>query len=181
MPVEAVSIAKLQRSSWRENETMSPMLAALDEQAMIESWHQAIVRPPLAHFRVLVATEPVGPTEPHGAQGQRQQQTIKGFAAIGPGGDPDVAPTDAEVAEFCVPASRDATGEHADRLLNAVVDTMRADGYRRALWWIASTDDGLRSWLVSAGWDADGAHREIGDQDGSVALRQIRLHTSIAD
>ena len=56
---------------------------------------------------------------------------------------------------------------------------MRADGFERATWWVGSTDDALRSFLAGSGWAPDGAHREIGTEDGSAVLRQVRLHTGL--
>ncbi len=36
------------------------------------------------------------------------------------------------------------------------------------------------SFLTAAGWAADGASREIGLDDGSVRLKQVRLQTDLA-
>ena len=55
---------------------------------MTDAWIAAIVKPPLAQHRVLVA---VG------------DERIVGFAAVGPSGDPDaVASEDGQVAEFTI-------------------------------------------------------------------------------
>ena len=42
-------------------------------------------------------------------------------------------------------------------------------------------DDALRRFLTAAGWAADGATREIGPEDESVRLKQVRLHASLAE
>ncbi|SYZ34059.1 GNAT family N-acetyltransferase [Propionibacterium australiense] len=160
MADEAGRIAELQAGAWAR--------AGLGDQlpghaVVSATWLSAITAPPLASYRVLVAT-----AEDH--------RTVLGFAAIGPSEDPDAEPTDAVVGEFVV--GRTGRG-HGSRLLNAVVDTMRADGFERATWWVPTTDDGLRAFLTGCGWAPDGAHREIGPEDGSVSLRQVRLHTAL--
>ncbi|SPF69233.1 Acetyltransferase (GNAT) family [Propionibacterium ruminifibrarum] len=160
MADEAERIAELQAGAWAR----AGLAAQLpDPAAMSAAWLSAIVAPPLATYRVLVAT----------AQDHR---TVLGFAAIGPSEDPDADPTDAVVGEFVI--GRTGRG-HGSRLLNAVVDTLRADGFERATWWVPTTDDDLRAFLTGSGWAPDGAHREIGPEDGSTSLRQVRLHTAI--
>ena len=58
---------------------------------------------------------------------------------------------------------------------------MMADGFTRATWWVPSTDDPLRRFLVSAGWAPDGAHREVGSEDGVATVKMIRMHTALTD
>ena len=58
LPGEAASIAALQRRAWQQ--TLDPALAdelllAVDLDAMRDAWLRAILAPPLAAFRVLVA------------------------------------------------------------------------------------------------------------------------------
>ena len=66
------------------------------------------------------------------------------LAAIGPADDPDaVAGKDGLVAEFVIDPQAQRRG-HGSRLLNAVADTLRTDGFVRATWWIPTTDDPLR-------------------------------------
>ena len=69
---------------------------------------------------------------------------------------------------------------HGSRLLNACADTLRADGFGRACCWVNADDDALHRFLTAAGWAADGATREIGPEDESVRLKQVRLHTNLA-
>ena len=69
---------------------------------------------------------------------------------------------------------------HGSRLLNACVDTLRADGFVRVRHWLRADDDLRRAFLTDAGWAADGAHREIGSEDDAIRVKQIRLHTAIA-
>jgi hypothetical protein len=48
--------------------------------------------------------------------------------------------------------------------------------------WLHSTDDERRTFVTAAGWAADGAHRELDLRgDGEVLVRQVRLHTDLAE
>lgn len=178
LPAEAGQIAELQRRAWAADELERRMLDEVAVDTMTRIWDQAITRPPLAHFRVLVATQAFGQAEPVEAGTTRQRTRVCGFAAIGPSDDPDAGPTDSLVAEFHVDPLLAGQG-HEDRLMHALVDTMRADGYERATWWLTSTDDARRAWLVDSGWGPDGAHREVGTEDGVVRVKQVRMHTDI--
>jgi GNAT superfamily N-acetyltransferase len=83
------------------------------------------------------------------------------------------------VQEFAVdPPARNRS--HGSRLLNAAADTLRADGFLRARWWVGTTDDALRRFLTAAGWAADGSSREIGSDDVDLRVRQVRLHTDLS-
>lgn len=159
-------MAVLQRRSWeRQGVPGAAALAAVDLETMTREWTSAITRPPLASCRVLVAVDADGPV---------------GFATTQPGTDADAEPgVDGEVGEFVVDAPAVGRG-HGSRLLNACVDTLRADGFTRATCWLGTSDDQLRGFLVSAGWAPDGAHRELGTDDGGTRLRQVRLHTDIS-
>jgi GNAT superfamily N-acetyltransferase len=105
-------------------------------------------------------------------------EQVVGFAAVTTSDDPDADPaSDALVAEFCVSPDSTRAG-HGSRLLNAVIDTLRADGFGRATIWLNATDDIFRAFLTESGWAPDGAHRELDLYgDGSVRVKQIRLHT----
>jgi len=140
------------------------VLASVDLDTMSERWEQAILRPPLAQFRVLVA---IG------------DERVVGFAAVGPSDDPDAeAGEDGVVAEFVVDPQAQRRG-HGSRLLNACIDTMKADAFVRATWWVHATDDVLRAFLTGAGWAADGAHTEVAVSEGGQSLKLVRLHTAI--
>ena len=169
LPTEAEAIAALQRRAWVAHlpgQASSAMLAAVDLSEMTSSWQEAIVRPPLAQYRVLVAVD---------------AERITGFAAIGPSSDPDADPAkDGLVAEFVIDPVAQGRG-HGSRLLNAVADTLRADGFHRATWWVRSTDDVLLGFLRTAGWDADGAHTEVAMSEEGPRLKLSRLHTALVD
>jgi ribosomal protein S18 acetylase RimI-like enzyme len=141
------------------------MLASVSLTEMTDSWRSAIERPPQAAFRVLAATD-----------GTR----VVGFATTMPSEDDDADPSgDGAIDQFVVDPAAQHRG-HGSRLLNACADTLRADGFDRASCWVNGDDEGLQRFLTAAGWAADGATREIGPEDESVRLKQVRLHTNLA-
>jgi GNAT superfamily N-acetyltransferase len=168
LPAEAAQIAAVQRRAWVQQfppEISRSVLAEVDLDSMTQSWSAAILRPPLAQFRVLVAVA---------------EERVVGFAAVGPSDDPDAEPgEDGIVAEFAVDPVAQHAG-HGSRLLNACVDTLRADGFSRAVWWVRSVDDGLRIFLTEAGWGSDGSHQEIGTPDDQARIKLVRMHTDIS-
>lgn len=167
-PAEAAGIAELQRRAWTTQlpaDLAQVMLSQLSIEEMAAAWLAAITRPPRSSYRVLVAVD---------------QERVVGFATTVPSLDDDAEEGyDGEVEQFVVDPVAQHRG-HGSRLLNACADTLRADGFRRASWWTAATDDALRRFLTAAGWAADGASREIGVDDGSVRMKQVRLQTDLA-
>ena len=167
-PAEAASIADLQRRFWATQwpeELAERMLGEVTAQEMTLAWHTAITRPPTASSRVLVA---VG------------SGRVVGFATTTASADDDAEPgVQGEIDQFVIDPPAQRRG-HGSRLLNACADTLRSDGFRAASWWVGSEDDVLRRFLTAAGWSPDGASREIGSEDGSVRLKQIRLHTDLS-
>lgn len=163
MSAEAVDVARLQRKSWAMTPGLAEAMAGISADETVRAWHEAITKPPLAHCRVLVAL---------GAG------AIVGFAVTGPSNDPDAELTDGLIAEFVVDETSIEDG-HSSRLINAAVDTLRADGYDVATLWLPSAADGLREFLIGCGWGTDGAHREMGSEDGAASLKLIRMVTDI--
>jgi len=166
---DATAIGAVQARAWKQSyaDVLPPAaLAAVDADAFADAWRQAIVGPPTARHRVLVALE---------------RNTVVGLAATAPSEDVDAGPGDAEMVAFHV--DPDALGSgHGSRLLTAVVDTMRADGFSHARVWLVVGDDAVRGFLESAGWAADGAHRELDlTGDGNATLRQLRVHTDLRE
>lgn len=164
-PDDASRIAAVQRAHWARTygAVVDPAeLDALDNAEMAQRWAQLITAPRDARMRTLVALE---------------RATVRGFALVHPCHDPDADQVrDAEIGEFVVDAEHLRQG-HGSRLLHACVDTVRADGFSRAVWWVSPADDALRAWLLEAGWAADGAHREFAGATGP--LKQVRLHTTL--
>jgi GNAT superfamily N-acetyltransferase len=165
---DAPAIAELQLRTWRTTYAGLVPAEALptDVDAAAASWRAALTRPGDARNRVLVALE---------------RNRVVGFAITSPAADPDCDPVaDAELAELTVDGGERGKG-HGSRLLQAAVETMQADRFTRAVLWAIASDDALRAFLTGAGWAADGAHRELDlDGEGSVLVKQVRLHTAIA-
>ena len=124
-PAEAAPISELQRRGWAELPAAlaEPLLADVALEDMVEAWGAAITRPPRAHCRVLVAVD---------------QERVTGFATTVPSGDADAEEgVDGEIDEFVVDPAARRRG-HGSRLLNACADTLRADGFTRAVCWVAA-------------------------------------------
>jgi GNAT superfamily N-acetyltransferase len=168
LPAEATAIAQVQRRAWAQldPEIVERLMSEVDEEEASNAWERAIVRPPAARYRVLVAVS---------------QGAVVGFATTMPSTDPDAEPgVDGMIDEFAVDPVAQGRG-HGSRLLNACVDTLKADGFRRATWWVVTGDDGLRAFLTKAGWAPDGSWREVGSDDGSLRLKLERLHSDIGE
>ena len=165
---DAPAIARCQVDAWREayaDVLPQELLDSLDADEFASKWAASMDKPGDARNRVLVALE---------------RATVRGFAVTAPASDPDADPiADGEIVEFIV--NPDGRGQgHGSRLLQACTDTLRADKFIRATWWIASTNDQLRSFVESTGWAADGAHRELDlDGSGATTVKQVRLHTAL--
>ncbi|WP_408899054.1 GNAT family N-acetyltransferase [Nocardioides sp. R1-1] len=160
-PADAAGIAAVQLQAWAQRYGAG---TGPDADTLATAWRQSLARPPEARHRALVALA--------GAD-------VVGFALTGPNADPDADPSaDGEMSEFTVGPDRTRAG-HGSRLLQACVDTLRADGFTRAVCWVESTDDVLRAFLASAGWAPDGASRELADESGT-SVKQVRLHTALA-
>ena len=166
---DAAAIADLQLRAWRQQYAgvLPPEALPGPDQAAAAAaaWQQALARPGDARNRVLVALE---------------RNRVVGFAITCPAGDPDCDPvSDAELMEFTVDPDEHRLG-HGSRLLQAAADTMRADRFERAVLWLGTTADELRTFLEGAGWAPDGAHRELdATVPGSATVRQVRLHTAL--
>jgi GNAT superfamily N-acetyltransferase len=166
LPAESWEIAAVQRRVWSEaaDPVSAALLASIDLESMAEAWHGAITRPPEARYRVLVAVA---------------DSRVVGLAATLPSQDPDAdSADDGAIDELSVDPAARRRG-HGSRLVNACVDTLRADGFGRARHWLRADDDVRRAFLTSAGWAADGAHREVGTEDDGIRVKLIRLHTAI--
>jgi GNAT superfamily N-acetyltransferase len=165
---DAAAIAAVQVRCWRQRYAgllAEEELAAMDAEGFAQRWAQQLERPGDARNRVLVALE---------------RNTVRGYAVLVPSPDPDADPVaEAELVELVL--DPDHTGDgHGSRLLQAAADTLRADRFSTALTWTRTTEDALRAFLTGAGWATDGAHRELDlHGDGSVTLKQLRLHTDL--
>lgn len=167
---DARGIAEVQVRAWRaQYAALLPdeVLDALDPAEFASAWQASLDRPKDARNRVLVALE---------------RNTVRGFAVTGPASDPDADPiAEGEIQELTVDPEQTRNG-HGSRLVQACADTLRADRFTTALVWLNADDDVRRAFLTAAGWGPDGAHRELDlHGDGSVRVKQVRLHTDLTD
>lgn len=165
---DAPAIAAVQVRAWRASYAdllPAALLEALDADEIAAGWRDALGRPPDARNRVVVALE---------------RNLVTGFAVTGPAADPDCDPVaDGEVGDLTVDPHKRRAG-HGSRLMQAAVDTLKADRFTRAVTWLAAADDATRTFLTTAGWAADGAFRTLDlTGDGSVQVKQVRLHTDL--
>lgn len=165
---DAPAIAAVQVRAWRASyaEVLpTTLLEALGVEEISAGWRDALTSPPDARNRVLIALE---------------RTLVTGFAVTGPAGDPDCDPVaDGEISDLTVDPHQRRAG-HGSRLLQAAVDTLKADRFTRAVTWLGAADDATRTFLTTAGWAPDGAHRTLDlTGDGSVQVKQVRLHTDL--
>ncbi|MCW2792048.1 MAG: GCN5-related N-acetyltransferase [Nocardioides sp.] len=165
---DAAAIAELQLRAWRDVYAGLVPAETLpsDVEAAAAAWGALLAAPKDARNRVLVALE---------------RNRVVGFAITTPAADPDCDPvSDAELMEVTLDPGERGKG-HGSRLLQAAVDTMRADRFTRAVTWTIATDDALRTFLTEAGWAPDTAHRELDlDGEGTTLVKQVRLHTQFS-
>jgi GNAT superfamily N-acetyltransferase len=165
---QVADLAALQMRAWRAGNFPAVPAELLDGESEIDmaaGWHSAITAPPTPRHRVLVAVD---------------DDRVVGFAAVAPAADPDLTP-DAEGELVILVVDPDACRQgHGSRLLNAAMDHLRDDGFRAAVTWTLAVDETMRGFLVGAGWGPDGAWRDLETPDGGT-LRQVRLHTALAD
>jgi ribosomal protein S18 acetylase RimI-like enzyme len=165
---DAPAIAAVQVRAWRVSYAdllPAELLTELDADAIAEGWRASLSKPADARNRVLIALE---------------RNLVTGFALTGPAGDPDRDPiVDGEITDVTVDPHQRGKG-HGSRLIQACVDTLKADRFTRAVTWLGATDDVTRAFLVAGGWGPDGAHRTLDlTGDGSVQVKQVRLHTDL--
>ncbi len=167
---DAAGIAEVQVRAWRQEYAdllPAEVVESLDAEQFATAWAGSLAAPGDARHRVLVALE---------------RNTIRGFALTGPSPDPDADPVAVgEISELTVDPGHTRHG-HGSRLVQACVDTLRADRFGTAVVWLAAEDDVRRGFLTSAGWAPDGAHRELDlHGDGTVRVKQVRLHADLRE
>jgi GNAT superfamily N-acetyltransferase len=105
-------------------------------------------------------------------------EQVVGLAAVGASSDPDADDSTAELLVLAVHPDARRQG-HGSRLLHAVVDTARARGRDRLTAWALASAGEVRAFLVAAGLDSDGAHRQrVVGPDGETA-EEVRLSASL--
>jgi GNAT superfamily N-acetyltransferase len=167
---DAEELGRIQVDTWRTaygSVLPAEVLAGLSAADAAQAWAAAVASPPTPRHHVLVALEGTWRV---------------GFVAVGPADDlepGDPAPdTTVAIAPILVEPRWGRRG-HGSRLLAAAVDHARGDGATRAIAWIPEGDEVTREFLLSAGWAPDGLARAL--DTGAGELREIRLHTSLAN
>jgi len=176
-PDDAAEIGRLQLATWRyayRRILPREVLAGMDETWMTHRWRTSIENPPSPRHRVLVAVE------------QAEQAYLVGFAATGEADETALAPDEdpsallrpdiAAITDLLVEPRWGRRG-HGSRLLAACTDLWREDGFTTALAWAFEADTTYRGFLTSAGWELDGAARDL-DVNGML-VTQLRLHTAL--
>ena len=161
-PDDAADIGRIQVETWRTAYTaVVPLqaLSELDPARAAATWRAEIESPTSERHHVLVALE---------------QDWLVGFAATGPGEDDGAG----EIAILLVEPRWGRRG-HGSRLLAAVVDHWRDDGFGRGVVWIPESDEASAAFYTSAGWARDGFVRGL--EAGTETLREVRLHTALGD
>ncbi|HUK69708.1 MAG TPA: GNAT family N-acetyltransferase [Streptosporangiaceae bacterium] len=168
---DAADLARIQIASWQARYAdlvPRPVLAELTSAEAARRWHgqweAAVTRPPTSRHRVLVAIE------------RGDNREVVGFTSFGPATDQELWPaTDAELYELHVQPELTRRG-HGSRLLNALADTVRDDGFHTLCAWALESNTYLREFLESAGWAPDGARRAL---DMGTPVPEIRLHAAV--
>lgn len=137
-------------------------LDALDVTLVEAGWRAAISSPPSPAHRLLVALS---------------AGVIVGYLAVGPGEDEDATSADGEVLALTVVPAEQRLG-HGSRLLAAGVQTLSGAGFTAARMWSFDDDAPLHTFLSAAGWEPDGARREL---DMGAAVGQQRWHTLLPE
>lgn len=156
-------IARIQVETWRTAYAalLPPdALATATPELATARWQAAVVAPPSAAHRVLVALE--------GA-------AVVGFVAFGPDDEETMT---GSIATLLVEPRWGRRG-HGSRLLAAAVEHVRGDGVGRFLVWVLERDTASTGFFESAGWERDGWVRTL-DVAGTP-VREARLHTSLDD
>ncbi|MFG1923936.1 GNAT family N-acetyltransferase [Cryptosporangium sp. NPDC048952] len=178
---DADAVARIQLETWRvayARVIPEDVLAALEADDVAAQWRSAIVEPPTPRHHVLVALEgdaAVG----FAAAGPATVEDLvgPGYASEERGGDEWDAKALA-VSTLLVEPRWGRRG-HGSRLLAAVADVAREDGFTRAVAWALDADQATRSFLESTGWAPDGVGRVL-DMNGTE-VPELRLATTLTD
>lgn len=163
-------IADVNMRSWRQRFAATlpaNVLDAMDPSDLAMVWASGILNPPTAGHRLLVAVEGTD---------------VVGYAAVGPGQDPDAERGTGELLALEVDPDQQRCG-HGSRLLAAAIEHARAGGLDTVTVWCPLDDEPRRVFLQSAGWAPDSAYRDLSvgvTQDGADRLlREVRLIVAI--
>lgn len=165
-PADAERVARVQLSTWRTAYAELLPAQALDvpEVEAAALWLGAVESPPTPRHRLLVAFE---------------RDDLVGFAASGPASDEGLDPATAVELLTLLVDPRFGRRGHGARLVAASVEDWRRSGAQMAFTWVWERDPASRSFLLSAGWEPDGASRGL--DTGPRVERQLRFHTDVRE
>jgi GNAT superfamily N-acetyltransferase len=169
---DAEGIGSVNVRSWRARfAAVLPheALASLQPDDLALVWAGSILNPPSSRHRVLVAVE---------------DDVLVGYAAVGPGADPDADSATGELIALEVDPAHERQG-HGSRLLTASADHAAAAGFRTLEAWCPLADERRREFLQSAGFGPDTAYRDVWvgvlDDGTDRVVREVRLATDLID
>lgn len=179
---DADAVGQVQAAAWRAAyaDLLGPeALEQVDAEAFAAQWSASLATPPGPVYRLLVATE--GPE-------------LVGLVAVGPAEDDDAIevadsgaadggedrPLVGEVLTIAVHPDHLRRG-HGSRLLNAAVDTLRANDRTVVHLWLPEADTATRTFVEVAGLASDGAARERVVDESGRAVREVRLTARLDD
>lgn len=161
---DAAAVGELQCRIWRSAyaDVLTPeVIDSFQPAAFAALWEESLRTPPTPQHRLLVATE---------------GEAFVGFAAVGP-----TEPVGrGELLLLGVDPAYRQHG-HGSRLLNAAVETLRANDLREMEVWLLASDEATRGFLDAAGLQPDGAWRDRVVADDGGTAREVRLLASIVD
>ncbi len=164
---DAPAVGAVQAAVWQDayaGVVPEPVLAEFQPAAFARAWRSGLSAPPEGVHRLLVACA---------------GEQVVGFAAVGPSQDPDASPLTADLTALGVHPSARRQG-HGSRLLNAAVDTLRAEGAETLHVWALAGDEDTRAFLTRAGLSPDGAFRDrVVSPEGATA-REVRLVAALS-
>lgn len=158
---DAPAMGDVQAGSWRAglaHAVPDDVLGLFSPTTFADTWRASLEHPPTNAHRALVATD---------------AGRIVGLTAVGPTTVDGVG----ELLALCVTPDARGVG-HGSRLLNAAVDTLRANGFHELHCWAPLPDEQTQQFVREAGLAPDGAYRDR-VLDDSHTLREVRLTASI--
>lgn len=156
------AVAALQWESWTTREphmAEAAQQADLDVRAVADLWRDSLLSAQEPAARLFVATDTT--------------DQVVGFAATAPAQDPDADASVVELLDLVVHPNSERAG-HGSRLLAAVAETLAKIGYAEIVVWRSADDATGQAFLSSAGFNVDGARRELASDYGQTAT-QIRM------
>lgn len=147
-PGDADAVADVQYRAWTTSYAEivpADAMNQVDATAAAIRWRDSMLNPPSPSHRVLVA---------------ENDESIAGFAAIGPSRDEGSPQDVGEVYILLVDPA--ATGsEVGSQLLTRAAEELRADGFTSAVGWLLEADRPTQELFGRVGWQLDDERREL--------------------